>query len=110
MDFVVDNAVALAAAAFGVLVVAGLVVLVVAGVRLWRSVRAAQRVAAEAGRALAAEGARLSAAVESLPDRQAEVRAAVAGLAARAGVLGVLVRHAGEAAATLRAPLRYLGR
>jgi hypothetical protein len=110
VDFIVDNAVALAAIAFGVLVVAGLVVLVVAGLRLWRSIRAAQRAGAEAGRALAAEAARLSASVEALPARQQEVRVALAGLSMRAAALAVIARHAGEAVKTLRAPLRYLGR
>jgi HAMP domain-containing protein len=110
MDFVVDNAVQLSAVTLGVLVVAGLAVLGIAGFRLWRVVRAAQKRVEKAGAELAAEGDRLQASLDALPGRQAEVQAAIASLQRRVAVLGVLSSSAGQAADVLRAPLRYLGR
>lgn len=105
-----DNAVAISAVILGALVLAGLAALAVAGVMLWRRLRAAQRALGEAGAALAAESARTRRLIDELPQRQAELQAAVAGLSARAAVLGVLARNASEAAAVLRSPLRVLGR
>lgn len=110
VDVIVDNAVALSAILLGVLVVGSLVVLGIAGLRLWRVVRAAQRRVGEAGAALAAEGERLQAAVDAMPARQAELQGSIESLGNRAAALGVLARSAGEAAAVLRAPLRYIGR
>lgn len=110
MDFVVDNAVALAAIILGVLILVGLVALAVTGLRLWRSVRVAQRQAAWAGAALAAEADRLSAALAAMPERQAELEGAVVSLQRRVAALTVLALHASEAAQVLRSPLRYVGR
>ncbi len=105
-----DHAVPLSAIALLVLVLAGLLVLGVAALRLWRSVRAVQRRLAAAGAELSAEVERLSQAQARMPERQAELRAAIDGLQRRAAVLGVLSGSAAEALSVLRAPLRYLGR
>ena len=105
-----DNAVPLSAIALLVLVLASLLILGIAGLRLWRTLRAVQRRVAAAGAELAAEGERLSAAVARMPERQAELQAAIDGLSRRTAALGVLASSASEAAAVLRAPLRYLGR
>ncbi|WP_217921758.1 hypothetical protein [Miltoncostaea oceani] len=110
MDVVWDNAVGLSAILLGLLVVAGLAVLGIAGFRLWRVVRRAQTRVTEAGAALTAEADRLQASLAALPDRQAEMGAAVASLQRRAAALGVLATSAGQAAEVLRAPLRYIGR
>lgn len=110
MDFVVDNAVPLSAILLGVMVVAGLLVLVLSALSLWRSLRAAQARIADQAKALEAEGRRLSAAVEALPARQEELAAQLASLSRRLAALMVLARSASGAAAVLRAPLRYLGR
>jgi HAMP domain-containing protein len=110
MDFIVNNAVQLSAIALGVLVLAGLAALGIAGFRLWRVVRAAQERVGEVGAQLAAEGDRLQASLAALPDRQAEVQASIISLQRRVAALAVLSSSAGQAAAVLRAPLRYLGR
>lgn len=110
MDFLDDNAVATAAIVFGILVLAGLVVLGVAALRLWRVLKMVQRQVARAGGALSAEVAQLSEALARLPERQAELQGSLEVLSRRATALGVLVSHASEAAAILRSPLRYLGR
>jgi hypothetical protein len=110
VNFVVDNAVGLSAIALGVLVLAGLLVLALAGLRLWRVLKATRARMGEATASLTAETERLSAAMAALPERQAEVQAALQSLAVRVRVLGVLAKTASEAAAVLRTPLSYLGR
>lgn len=110
MDFVADNAVWLSAVVLGALVLGGLLVLGLAALRLWRVVKATRRRVEAAAASLGAEADRLSAAMAALPERQAEVQDAVAGLAVRVRVLGVLARAAADAAAVLRSPLSYLGR
>ena len=59
MDFLGDNAVPIAAIIFGVLVLAGLVILGLAALRLWRGIKGVQRQLLRAGGALAAEADRL---------------------------------------------------
>ena len=110
MDFIVDNAVALSAIALAVLVLAALLVLALSGLRLWRVIKATKKRAGAAAASLGAEAEILSARVAALPERQAEVQQALASLATRVRVLGLLARHASEASAVLRSPLRYLGR
>ena len=105
-----DNAVWLSALVLALLVLASLVVLGLSGLRrhasAWSSAPGTGAAAAE----LSEEAERLSAAMAALPDRQAEVQDAVASLGARVRVLGVLTSAASDAADTLRAPLRYIGR
>lgn len=108
MDFIVDNAVPLSAILLGVLVLAGLAVLAIAGLRLWRIVKAAQNRVSIAGELLTAETERLQAALAAMPERQAELQREITSLSQRASALGVLARHAGEAAQALRAPQRFL--
>jgi hypothetical protein len=110
VDFVADNGVSIAAIIFGVLVLAALVILAVAGLRLWRVVKGVQRQLLRAGGALAAEAALLSEALERQPERQAELQDALAALAQRVALLRALASHASEAADILRSPLRYVGR
>ena len=110
MDYIVDNAVALSAITLGVLVLAGLAIAGIAGFRLWRAVRAAQRRASAAAAELAAESDRLTASLAQLPERQAELQASIAALQRRAAAASVLAGSASEALDVLRAPLRYLGR
>lgn len=110
MDFLADNAVPIAAMVFGVLVLAGLVVLGFAGLRLWRALKAVQRQISGAAGALSAEVALLSDSLARLPERQAEVQGSLAALSQRVAVLRALASHASEAAAILRSPLRYVGR
>jgi hypothetical protein len=110
VDFIVDNAVPLSAIVLGALVVLGLLILVVAGLRLWRAVKGAQARVSIAGEALSAEADRLQAALAAMPERRAELQREIASLSQRVKALGVLARHASEAAETLRYPLRYLGR
>jgi len=108
VDFIVDNAVPLSAILLGVLVLAGLAVLAIAGLRLWRIVKAAQNRVSIAGELLTAETERLQAALAAMPERQAELQREITSLSQRASALGVLARHAGEAAQALRAPQRFL--
>lgn len=110
MDYIVDHAVPLSGIALGALVLVGLAILAIAGLRLWRTVRAAQRRLTAAGAELAAEGERLSQALALMPERQAELQTSIEALSRRAAVIGVLARSASEAAEVLRSPLRYLGR
>lgn len=110
MDYLIDNAVALSAIALGVLVLAGLAALGIAGFRLWRTLMRAKGRVTAASDALLAEADRLQRSLDALPDRQAEVQEAIASLQRRAAVLGVLGASASEAMQTLRAPLRFVGR
>jgi hypothetical protein len=109
VDFVTDNGPALAAIAFGVLVLVGLIVLGVRALMLWRAIKAAKREVETHLTALMAEADRLSADLARLPGRQAELQRALGVLQSRIGYARVLAEHAGEAMATLRSPLRYLG-
>jgi hypothetical protein len=109
VDFVTDNGPALAAIAFGVLVLVGLIVLGVRALMLWRAIKAAKRAVETHLAALTAEADRLSSELARLPERQAELQRAIAVLQSRIGYAKVLAEHAGEAMATLRSPLRYLG-
>jgi hypothetical protein len=109
VDFVTDNGPALAAIAFGVLVLAGLIVLGVRALLLWRAIKASRREMQGHLDALMAEADRLSAELARMPERQAELQRALAVLQARIGHARVLAEHAGQAVATLRSPLRYLG-
>ena len=110
MDFLADNGVPIAAIIFGVLVLAALVVLGVAALRLWRGLRGVQRQLMRAGAALAEETALLSESLARQPERQAELQDALEALSQRVAVLRVLASHASDAAAVLRSPLRYVGR
>ena len=105
-----DNGVPIAAIIFGVLVLAALAILAVAGLRLWRVVKSVQRQLLRAGGALAAEAALLEESLARQPERRAELQDALAGLSQRVEVLRVLASHAAEAAKILRSPLRYVGR
>ena len=108
MQFIVDHAVPLSAIVLLVLVLASLAVLGIAALRLWRAVRVVQRRVSAAGAELAAEGERLSQAVERMPERQAELQGAIRSLQARVDALTVLAQTAANASAVLRSPLRYL--
>lgn len=110
MDFLGDNAVPIAAIIFGVLVLAGLAILALAALRLWRGIKGVQRQLLRAGGALAAEADRLSESLARQPERQAELQDALASLSQRVALLRALASHASEAAAILRSPLRYVGR
>jgi Flp pilus assembly protein TadB len=107
VDFVVDNAVALAAIFLGVVVLAALAVLAVAGLRLWRRTRAVQKRIGRESEALAAQTDRLSAALAAMPERQAELQGEIQSLQRRVAALAVLARSTSEAQKVLRAPLRY---
>ena len=110
MDWLADNGVPIAAIIFGVLVLAGLVLLGIAALRLWRGLKVVQRQLASASGALSAEVERLSESLARQPERQAELQDALAALSQRVALLRVLVSHASDAAAILRSPLRYVGR
>lgn len=110
MEFVVDNAVPLSAIALGILVLAGLTVLGIAGLRLWRVVKRVKARATEASDRLLAEADRLQRSLDALPERQAELQEAIASLQRRAAALSVLASSAGEAVKVLREPLRFVGR
>lgn len=103
------GAAAIAAIGFGVLVLGGLALLGLRALSLWRAIKAARSRVAESLEALAREGDRISASMGHLPRRQAELQSAMAALGARTALARRLADHASEAAAVLRAPLRYLG-
>ncbi len=107
VDFVVDNAVALSAIFLGAIVLIALAILAVTGLRLWRRARAAQKRVGRETEVLAAQADRLSAALDAMPQRQAELQYEIRSLQGRIAALQVLARHASEAQQTLRAPLRY---
>jgi hypothetical protein len=110
VDFIADNAVAISAIILGVLVLGSLGVLALRGLRFWRLVKRTRTTVMRHADALTAETDRLTAALEAMPRRQAELQGSLASLQRRAAVLGVLASHAAQAAQALRAPLRYIGR
>jgi hypothetical protein len=107
VDFVTDNAVALAAIFLGVVVLVTLAILAVAGFRLWRRARAAQKRIEPEAEALTAEIERMQAAMDAMPERQAELQYEIQSLKARIAALAVLAQSANEAQQVLRSPLRY---
>lgn len=110
MDFLADNGVPIAAIIFGVLVLAALVVLCIAGLRLWRVIKGVQREVTGATGALAAEVAQLQESLDRQPERRAEMQEAIAALSQRVALLQALASHASDAGAILLSPLRYVGR
>ncbi len=108
MDFLVDNATVLTVIAIAVIILIAIAVAAVAGLRLWRVVKAAQGRVSVASADLAAESDRLSAALAAMPDRQAELQVAISSLQGRVAALSLLAETAANASAVLRAPLRYL--
>jgi uncharacterized protein YlxW (UPF0749 family) len=109
VDFLVDNAVPLSAIFLGVVVLGALGLLALSALRLWRRVKAAQKRVTDEGEALAAQADRLSAALEAMPERQAELQREMGSLQNRVAALGVLASHASASLRALRAPLRYFG-
>ena len=107
MDWLSDNHVWLSAAIVGFVIVVSLVILAVVGWRLWRSTKTAMTSVSAAGKELAAEADRLQAAVDALPERQAEIQRGLADLQRRGAMLAVLAGTMGDLASTLRAPRRY---
>ena len=108
MDFLVDNATVMTVIVIAVIILIALAIAAIAGLRLWRVVRAAEKRVSVAGAELAAEGDRLTAALEALPERQAELQGSIRSLQARVDALTVLAQTAANASAVLRSPLRYL--
>jgi hypothetical protein len=108
MDFLVDNATVVTVIVIAVIVLIAIALAALAGLRLWRVVRAAEKRVSVVGAELAAETDRLSAALDAMPERQAELQTAVVSLQARVAALGVLAHTAATASAVLRWPLRYL--
>ena len=108
MDFLVDNATVVTVIVIAVVILVALAIAAIAGLRLWRGVRAAEKRVSAAGAELAAEGDRLTAALDALPERQAELQGAIRSLQARVDALTVLAQTAANASAVLRSPLRYL--
>jgi hypothetical protein len=107
VDFVTDNGVPLAAIFLGVVVLVAFVVLAVAGFRLWRRARAAQKRIGPETEALTARIDRLQAAMDAMPERQAELQYEIQSLQARIAVLTLLAQSANEAQQVLRTPVRY---
>ena len=75
-----------------------------------KGVRVATTALSEAGRALADDVNRVTAALAALPDRQTEVQEAITHLSQSAAAVGVLARHALVAHRILRSPLWFFGR
>ena len=110
MNWLIDNAVLVS---FLVALVAIVIALVVLAVRIrgaYCRVRAATTALSEAGRALADDVNRVTAALAALPDRQTEVQEAITHLSQSAAAVGVLARHALVAHRILRSPLWFFGR
>ncbi len=110
MDWIVDNAIALSAGFLGVVVLIALVVLALAGLRLWFRARAARDRIERERVGLETSLARLEASQAALPVRQAELEGRIQSLQVDVEKLKTLVRYAREAEDALRSPLRYIGR
>lgn len=104
MQWVADNLVWLVLALVLVVVLAGIVSLLVTGVRMYRAMRAAAGELSGAGAVLNERVDRLNAAVEAAPHRAAELGAAVADLRARVAVLAVLHGHFRDVMDAVRDP------
>jgi cell division protein FtsB len=107
VDFVGDNAVALSAIFLGVVVLIALAILALSGLRLWRRTRAAQKRIGRETEVLTAKADQLSAALDAMPRRQAELQGELQDLQGRVAALAVLARHAAEAQRLLRSPVRF---
>lgn len=110
MQWVIDNVVLVCFLVGAAAVVAALIVLGVRVAGAYRRVQTATVALSAAGRALAADVDRVTAALDALPDRQIEVQQAINELSQRAAALGVLARHALIAQRILRSPLWFVGR
>lgn len=110
VNWLIDNAILMS---FLVALAAVLAALIVLAVRIrgaYCRVRTATTALSEAGRVLAEDVNRVTAALAALPDRQTEVQQAIADLSQRAAAVGVLARHAMVAQRILRSPLWFVGR
>lgn len=109
VDFLVDNLPALSAVFFGLVVLAALGLLGLRALQLWRTIKATKATAQAQIERLGAEGERISAALEAMPRRQAELRQAAAVVQQRIAFAQMLGGFAGQAVTALRTPLKYLG-
>jgi type II secretory pathway pseudopilin PulG len=105
VEWVSDNLVWLSVLLAVVVIVAGIIAMVVTGLRMYRAVRASASAAGAAGASLSAEVERLTAAADALPQRSAELQREIAGLKARSAALSVVMGHAAELFSLLRTPL-----
>ena len=102
VDFLADNGVPISAIIFGVLVLAALVVLGIAGLRLWRVIKGVQREVTGATGALTAEVAQLQESLDRQPRAPGRAagghRRAVAARRAAPGARGPRLRCGGHPA------------
>lgn len=110
MDFLVDHAIALSAIFLGLAIITGLVLMVLRGWGLFRATKRAQGRVAEHVAVLSAEAERAQVGMERVTQGQEDLAHELDRLGARLAVAKVLSRHITDAAAILRAPLKYLGR
>ncbi|MEQ8834826.1 MAG: hypothetical protein RIB67_10355 [Miltoncostaeaceae bacterium] len=106
MDWIIDNLVLIAFLVGLAGALAGLAVLGLSGLRLWRTTKAALGVTQGATAELTAEVERLQAATDALPARQAQVQGEVSDLMGRIAALGVVASAAGRLLGAVRAPGR----
>lgn len=106
MEWIVDNLVLVAFLVGLAGTLAGLAVLGIAALRLWRSAKGAIKATGTATDTLTAEVNRLQARVDALPARQAEVLGEVEDLQRRIAALGVVASTGGRLLTSLRAPGR----
>ncbi|HWH15765.1 MAG TPA: hypothetical protein VNT51_13560 [Miltoncostaeaceae bacterium] len=110
MNWIWDNAVLLAFLVGLVAVLVALAVLVLRGLRLYRTVRRSAGTMSAAARALADDVQRVADAAAGVPERQAEIARTLEDVQRQAAALGVLARHTLAAQRILLGPLRYMGR
>ena len=110
MDFIVDHAVAISAVIFGAVILLGIVVAIVAGVRMWRRMSSAHGRLAPAAAELGEATERAQQRLEALPQRGEDLEAAVQELQLQIEAVSAIANAAAEAADTFRSPVRYLGR
>jgi hypothetical protein len=110
VDFLVDHAIALSACFLAAAVITGLVVMAVRGFALYRATQRAQGRVAEHVAVLTTESDRAQAGLERVTQGQEELAREIERLRARLEVAQLLSKNVAEAAAVLRAPLRYFGR
>jgi hypothetical protein len=108
VDTGLEITVGVAAGIFAFCLVAGLVLAALAGLRLWRTLRAAQRRVTPMAEELSLAVSRAEEGVAGLEVRIGELSQESADLRHRAEVAAIIGKHAALAIGAIRLPLRFL--
>ena len=110
MDWIDDHLIALAAIVLGVLIIVTAIVAVVRGLALWRKIKRSRGMVEPLVEPIQRESAQIERRMARITEAQAELDVRLQRLQIEVAEVKVLAAFGTAALATLRSPLRYLGR